>query len=251
MLENANNPENKFVRYQYAETRLEPIWECLISILEDPENVIPKLEEYTFKNSNAEKAKEKITQCEKQIETLKEQRARVSTAFMYKGLSEEEYKNNLDECATRIEEFENQKSKFEQMLVKREERKDRNEVLKKLYQKIKVRLNNASYEDRQYILRLFVERINLFHKQNYAEVFFRFPTSTRVVESEGVMPVSQKDDLRLILHVKTLSKQERSRNLLVSNRDRGHGRVPGIRPPRHRIPSPAHGRGVREHLKGA
>ncbi|MFA7302456.1 MAG: hypothetical protein WC030_01790 [Candidatus Paceibacterota bacterium] len=217
MLENANNPENKFVRYQYAETRLEPIWECLISILEDPENVIPKLEEYTFKNSNAEKAKDKIAQCEKQIQTLKEQRARISTAFMYKGLSEEEYKRNLDECATRIEEFENQKAKFEQMLVKREERKDRNDVLKKLYQKIRTRLKNASYEDKQYILRLFVERINLFHKQNYAEVFFRFPVSTRVDKDERIMSVSQRDDMRLIIHVKTLSKQERSRNLLVSN----------------------------------
>ena len=67
-----------------------------------------------------------------------------------------------------MEEVENQKAKFEQMLVKRQDRKDRNDVLKELYQKIKVRLNTANYSDQQYILRLFIERINLFHKQNYA-----------------------------------------------------------------------------------
>ena len=88
MLENANNPANKFIRYQYSETRLEPIWECLTSILKDPENVIPRLEEYTFKNSNTNKAQEGIVQCEKQIHTLKEQRTRISKAYVYKGTTE-------------------------------------------------------------------------------------------------------------------------------------------------------------------
>lgn len=225
MLENLNNPNNKFIRYQYAETRLEPIWECLISILKDPENVIPRLEEYTFKNSNAKKAKDKIIQCEKQIEMMKSQRSRISTAFMYQGIPEKEYKKNLNECNKRIEEFENQKSKFEQMLVKRDEREDRSFILKNLYQKIKVRLESASYEDKQYILRLFVERINLFHKQNYAEVFFRFPSSVRVASDKHVNVVSQQEDMKLILHVKTLSEHQRRAEILKSNPGMYHVQV--------------------------
>lgn len=217
MLENANNPENKFVRYQYAETRLEPIWECLVSILEDPENVIPKLEEYTFKNSDSDKAKEKIAQCEKQIQSLLEQRARITRAFMFKSLPEAECEAHLKECNESIESMENQKAKFEQLLIKREERKDRGAVLKKLYQQIKTRLENVSYEDKQYILRLFIERINLFPKKNYAEVFFRFPIGTRVIDDERIEPVSQQDSMRLILHIKTLSEHERRRDILVSN----------------------------------
>lgn len=217
MLENANNPENKFVRYQYAETRLEPIWECLVSILKDPENVIPKLEEYTFKNSNADKAKEKIAQCEKQIQSLLEQRARITRAFMFKGLPEEECEAHLKECNESIESAENQKAKFEQLLVKREERKDRSVILQKLYKQIKTRLENVSYEDKQYILRLFIERINLFPKRNYAEVFFRFPIATRITDNERVEAVSQQDSMRLILHIKTLSEHERRRDILVSN----------------------------------
>ncbi|MFA5736697.1 MAG: hypothetical protein WC893_00830 [Candidatus Paceibacterota bacterium] len=217
MLENANNPENKFVRYQYAETRLEPIWECLVSILKDPENVIPKLEEYTFKNSSAEKANEKIAQCEKQIKSLLEQRARITRAFMFKSLPEKECEQHLKECNENIEAMENQKAKFEQVLIKRDERKDRGVVLKKLYEQIKTRLENVSYEDKQYILRLFIERINLFPKKNYAEVFFRFPVSTRVMSDKHIEPVSQQDNMRLILHIKTLSQHERSRDLLVAN----------------------------------
>ena len=204
MLENPNNPENKFIRYQYAESRLEPIWDSLVSILKDPENVIPRLEEYTFKNSSAEKAKKGVTQCEKQLDILKEQRSRISTVFVYKGIPEKEYKKSLSECNSKIEEVESQKFKFEQMLVKREESKDRNKIIQDLYEKIKTRLDNLSYEDKQYILKLFVERINLFHKRNYAEVFFRFPCSTHIDEDKHTKNVSQ-ENTKLVLSIKTLS----------------------------------------------
>jgi len=216
MFQKRDNLED-FVRVQYAETRLEPIWECLVSILQDPENVIPKLEEYTFKSATEQKAREKIRVCEKHIEAIESQRARVVQVYVDGGIYEKDYKMQLDDCNMRILQYQNQKQKYQQRLVKREERKDRNEILKKLYSKIKHRLENPSYEDKQYILHLFIERINLFHRENYAEVFFRFPTSFNVKHREGINVVSQPNDLHLVLHIKTLSERERRRDLLVSN----------------------------------
>ncbi len=212
--------ENNSIRVQYAETRLEPIWDCLVSILKDPQNVIPKLEEYTFKSANSEKARERIFNCEKQIESITRQRARVVRVFLDGGIFQKDYKEQLDECNARILDYQNQKTKYEQMLVKRDERKDRDQILKGLYGKIKARLENTTYEDKQYILRLFVERINLFHKQNYAEVFFSFPSSTLVTPNEVSKVVSQPNDLKLVLHVKTLSERERRHDILVSNLNR-------------------------------
>ncbi len=225
--------ENNSIRVQYAETRLEPIWDSLVSILKDPVHVIPQLEEYTFKSANETKARGKIYQCEKQIESILSQRSRIVRVFTDGGIYEKDYKEQLDDCNARILEYQNQKTKYEQMLVKRDERKDRDEILKKLYKQIKVRLENASYEDKQYILRLFVERINLFHKQNYAEVFFRFPASTDVKPSETSKVVSQPNDLRLVLHVKTLSERERRQEIMVTNINRMYhkkGLVPSATP---------------------
>lgn len=216
MLQRADQ-NKKFVRVQYAETRLEPIWDALVAILKDPANVIPKLEEYTFKNANAQKAQEKIRLCEKQIEALERQRARVVQVFMDGAIYEKEYKEHLDDCNSRILSYQNQKTKYQQILVKREERHDRDEILKKLYKKIQDRLDNPTYEDKQYIVHLFIERINLFHRYNYAEVFFRFPVSLNVKTSEDVKVAIKPDDLRLVLHVKTLSETERRREIMFSN----------------------------------
>lgn len=205
--------ENKHIRVQYAETRLEPVWDCLVSILKDPENVIPQLEEYTFKSSNSEKAQDKILQCDKQIGNITEQRARVVRVFLDGGISEKEYKEQINDCNARILECNNQKNKFQQMLIKRDERGDRDKILKKLYKQVCTRLETTNYEDRQFILRLFIERINLFHLQNYAEVFFRFPASINMKQDETTKVISQQNDLKLILHVKTISEHERRRDL--------------------------------------
>jgi hypothetical protein len=215
MFQKRENKED-FTRVQYSETRLEPIWDCLVSILKDPCNVIPKLEEYTFKSDTEKNAREKIQQSDKQIESIESQRIRIVTAFVDGGLEEKDYKEQLNECNSRISQHQNQKKKWEQMLVKREVRKDRNEILNGLYEKIKQRLETADYDDKRYILHLFVERINLFHKNNYAEVFFKFPTSTNVKLDEGINVISHQDDLHLILHVKTLSERERSQEIMVS-----------------------------------
>lgn len=230
MFQKRDNLEN-FVRVQYAETRLEPIWDCLVSILKDPENIIPKLEEYTFKSATEQNAREKIRVCEKHIEALEAQRGRVVKVYVDGGLNEKEYKEQLDDCNTRILQYQNQKRKYQQMLVKRDERTDRNEILKNLYTKVKERLENASYEDKQYILHLFVERINLFHKSNYAEVFFKFPVSTTVKHGEGVSVVSQPNDFHLVLHVKTLSERERRHDIVVSNLNRLYNKKGGLQAP--------------------
>jgi chromosome segregation ATPase len=216
MSENLLTTKEKAIRIQYAETRLEqPIWDCLCSILKDPENVIPKLEEYTFKSAVVNPHK-RIAEAEEQIKLYTRKRGRISLAFTNGGFTEKEYQHELSNCNSRIAEFTQQIAKFRQLLVKQTERKDRDEILRNLYQKVKARLENASYEDKQFIVHLFIERINLFHKSNYAEVVFRFPATTNVMLN-SVNKISKENDLYLVLHVKTLSQRERSRNLLIAN----------------------------------
>jgi hydroxypyruvate isomerase len=81
---------------------------------------------------------------------------------------------------------------------------------------LKTRLTELDYAGQQYILRLFVERITLFHKQGYAEVVFKFPTHT-ALPSDIPVSVSQGNQMRLVLHVKILTEKERQSQRLKSN----------------------------------
>jgi site-specific DNA recombinase len=213
-----NNSESQQndIHGQCAETRLLPIWDTLVSILKDPENTIPQLEEYTFKNSNEARTVKKIADLNKQIGTVKEQRQRIARAYTDMGIEQDEYESEMKEKRARQKELEVQRQKLSQTLLKKKEQKNRNEVIAKLFEKFQTKLDTVAYEQRQYILRLFVERITLFHKQNYAEVVFKFPTKTSV---PTVVPaeISGDGQMRLVLHVKIKSEHQRRQEILKNN----------------------------------
>jgi site-specific DNA recombinase len=210
-------------RVQYAESRINPIWDCLVGILSDPDNTLPKLEEYTFKNSNRKKSEQKLIELTTQITTLKDKEQRIAYAFIEGGFAENEYKDQLSECRKRIHELEDERNKCQQLVVKQGEQKNRGVILKRLFKQVQARLETTTYEDKYYILRLFIERISLFPDKNYAEVFFRFPMGTTIPQNVGAEPVPGKNML-LALHVKTLSEKERRREVLKATPGMNHTR---------------------------
>jgi site-specific DNA recombinase len=206
------------IRVQYGESRLYPIWECLVSILQDPVNTLPKLEEYTFRNSNRDKTEHKMAQLDTHINESRQREGRVIRAYMDGGLKAEDYARELAEARKRTAEFEKDKKKLQQLLMKQVERKDRDEVITKLFIQVEERLDNATYEEKQQILNLFVERITLFYDHNYAEVVFKFPSTANLSRAKNIELVSRNDDLTLTLHVKTLSREERGRQMFYGRK---------------------------------
>lgn len=104
------------------------------------------------------------------------------------------------------EQLEREIARLQQGLITKEDAQNREEALKSLFSKIGERLEHATYEDKKGILHLFVDRITLFAKQNYAEVVFKFPTST-VMSSLKIESPSQ-ESIPLFLNIKTLPYQE-------------------------------------------
>jgi len=204
-----HNPEG-----QCAETRLLPIWTTLVDILSNPDNVLPRLEEYTFKNRNGVKTLKKVTELEEQIKNLIGQQNRIAIAYADMNITEEQYRQYVRENKERISELTIEKDKLNQSLLKADELANRNEILKKLFKQYKSRLETISYEEQQYILRLFVEKVSLYINDNYAEVVFRFPANIKKSESEQS---SQNEKMRLVLHVKILNEVQRRREILKSN----------------------------------
>lgn len=201
---------------QCAETRLITIWDTLVSILKDPANTIPQLEEYTFKNSNEAQTVKKIAELDKQLVTINEQQVRIVRAYTDLGIEQDEYESMIKEKRSRQKELEIQKQKLSQTLLKKQEQHNRNEVITQLFEKLKSKLDTVTYEQQQYILRLFVERITLKHKENFAEVVFKFPIST-TVSTIAPTDITTDGQMRLVVHVKVLSEKQRSADLLRNN----------------------------------
>jgi hypothetical protein len=201
---------------QCAETRLITIWDTLVSILKDPANTIPQLEEYTFKNSNEAQTVKKIAELDKQLVTINEQQVRIVRAYTDLGIEQDEYESMIKEKRSRQKELEIQKQKLSQTLLKKQEQHNRNEVITQLFEKLKSKLDTVTYEQQQYILRLFVERITLKHKENFAEVVFKFPINT-TVSTLAPSDITTDGQMRLVVHVKVLSEKQRSADLLRGN----------------------------------
>jgi site-specific DNA recombinase len=203
-----NNPEG-----QCAESRLIPIWDTLVAILSDPKNVIPQLEEYTFKTSNETKVKKQLTQLEKQMEILQTKKQRVQEVYLDAQMDKDDYNERMKQIRKDEKDITIQKQKLSQTLLKKTEREDRDVIITGLLEKLKNKLGNLSYEQQQYILRLFIEKITLYHRKGYAEVVFKFPTNTTVPKSVPAS-VSEGKHMRLVLHVKILSEKERRQQII-------------------------------------
>jgi hypothetical protein len=125
------------------------------------------------------------------------------------NLAEDDYRKLIKDNKERINTLVIEKDKLTQSLLKADELANRNDIIKKLFKQYESRLANVSYEEQQYILRLFVEKISLFIKENYAEVVFRFPATIKT----GGEQVSQNEKMRLVLHIKILSEYERRKDI--------------------------------------
>ncbi len=216
-----NNPEG-----QCAESRLIPIWDTLVAILSDPKNVIPQLEEYTFKTSSVVKVKKELAQLEKQFDTLQTKKQRIQEVYLEAQMDKDDYNNRMKQLRKDEKDLTIQKQKLSQMLLKQDEQKDRDKIIQSLYGALRARLHNVTYEEQQYILRLFVEKITLHHKKGYAEVAFKFPLNTNVPTTAPVS-MTEGRHMRLVLHVRIKSEYDRRKEILISN--------PGMYSPKNKV----------------
>ena len=200
---------------QCAESRLMPIWDTLVAILNDPKNVIPQLEEYTFKTSSVVKVKKELAQLERQFEILLVKKQRIQDVYLEAQMDKDDYNRRMKQVRKEEKDLTIHKQKLSQLLLKQCEQKDRDEIIQSLYSKLQARLQDATYEEQQYILRLFVEKITLYHKKGFAEVAFKFPLNTKVPTSAPAS-VTEGKHMRLVLHVKILSEKERRLQIFKS-----------------------------------
>lgn len=205
---------------QYAESRLEPIWETLVDILKNPKNLREPLERYSFKVVDADSINIKQTRNNDKIKDLDSKLRKLAVLFVNNESVElSDFKKMESEYSNEKEKLLSENLKLGQSLLTKKDTQNREVVLEELYEKIKDKLDNVSYEDKKYIIHLFIERITLHAKSNYTEVIFKFPTTT--VISNTSLDVSQPN-MPVFLNVKTYSENEIRSMCIKANPLMGH-----------------------------
>lgn len=200
---------------QYAESRLEPIWETLVDILKNPKNLREPLERYSFKVVNNDSIKLKQTRNNDKIKDIDSKLKKIAMLFINnESVDLADFKRMESEYSSEKEKLINENLKLEQSLLTKKDTRNREVVLEELYEKVKDKLDNVSYEDKKYVIHLFIERITLHARSNYAEVIFKFPTTT--VISNTSLDVSQPN-MPLFLNVKTYSEGEVRSKIIEAN----------------------------------
>ena len=88
--------------------------------------------------------------------------------------SKEEYVERVKNNEKRTSELNAQRANFLSMIVSSTEKNERIGVIKKLYEDIKDRIENASYDVQTSLLRVFAKRIDLDFATNTADACFSF-----------------------------------------------------------------------------
>ena len=199
---------------QYAESRLEPIWDCLKGILQNPRNIKPQLERYKFKGENKEDIKIKIADLRKKIKSIEIKEGKLISLYLdQESMNEKQYNEIYTANKQEKEKTQTEIMKLEQSFVKGKDEQDRRLVIESLCAEVRSKLDTVGYEEKEKIIHLFIDRINLFQRSNYAEVVFKFSQKETVILPNS----APKGDLKLILDVKTHSEREMRIMILKSN----------------------------------
>src|SRR3989338_8951965 len=201
---------------QYAETRLEPVWESLKEILKHPDNMLKPLEKYIYQEENPENVKERLEQIAVELSTVREKQSRVDELYINGQLEQQKYREHSNANGIEEKKISDEASRLRQSLLTKKEKTDRTFAIKQAYEQIKERLDSVSYDEKSEIVRLFVERITLHAKEDYASVVFTFPGSTETATVKLGEKVSQKNkSFPLVLNIRTVSELERRREIMA------------------------------------
>ena len=131
--------------------------------------------ENLVKSDGTKQLSAKVTEIEKEIQKLKNERGRINTAYLdMETLTKEEYVERVKNNEKRTSELNAQRANLLSVIVSSTEKNERVGVIKGLYDSIKDKIENASYDVQTSLLRVFANRIDLNFATNTADVSFKF-----------------------------------------------------------------------------
>ncbi len=163
-----------------GETRLLSIWDTIEELLKRPEYMMDKLKDYDI-TMPIKDTKEKLEETEKRLKAIASKRKRIDQVYEVSNTMDYvDYQKKIDECKKEEEKLRNEVALLNQKMLRKNEIKASADHFRKLYDELKTRIQNATYEEKSDIIHLLVDKITLYKDKEMAEVKMKVPINSQL-----------------------------------------------------------------------
>lgn len=214
-----------------SESRLEPIWNDIRDLLENPTYMFSELDRRTKGPASSNDTKGKLEEAEKRVKAILRKKQKIDHVYLESdSMDYPSYKKKLMECKREEDEIRREIVALRQRILQEEKIEDNVESIKQLYEKLRDTLNNTSYENKSKIIHLLVNKITLYKDKNEVEVELNIPNHDSIEsqflfssEESKVKLCDNRQDVghpiaTFIFKVKLADLKEQRREILSRNR---------------------------------
>jgi hypothetical protein len=140
-----------------------------------------KFEKCSNQKSRKAEIERKLTEIEKKLDFLDQKEKRLAKLYSEGIIEIEVYKKEWQECKEEKTRVLKEKEELSQLLLTEEEKRKRIDALKTLYQGVKDRLEDASYEIKHQLIQWLVEKIII--KEPDLEIIYNLPFKESILNA--------------------------------------------------------------------
>lgn len=163
-----------------AESRLEPIWDNIKDILQNPSYMLKKINKYLNKPLDKKDIREKLKTTEERLGAIIRKRSKINQVFLDSdSMDYNAYQSLLAESKKIEDKLRTEIKFFGQKLISDKESKVTATNIKHLHSEISQKLNEISYENKAKIIHLLTKKITVYRNKNEATVELNIPIIPR------------------------------------------------------------------------
>jgi site-specific DNA recombinase len=136
-----------------------PIWEKLVSVLINPKIAFEQIEKIQKKNTDIRGCEDRLNEIESLLSKTRNKEKRLLDLYLDGKLEKDAFESKLSEIKEDLSKLKSEKIRYENMLISSKEKGLRINSLQALYAKFKEKLENATYEQKKEVIRMFIEKL--------------------------------------------------------------------------------------------
>ena len=171
---------------------MESVWDTLKELLMNPEYMLEKLRDYDIPIPSDE-TRDKLEQTSDRLVIIQQRRKRISQVYESSGVMDyADFQKKIDECKRDEDKIKNEISLLNQKILRKDEIKASAEHFENLFEELKDKIMNATYEEKSEVIHLLVEKIHIYKYKELAEVRLNVPVFPTPIIGEGENDQSSK-----------------------------------------------------------
>lgn len=170
---------------EVGETRLDSVWDTLKELLMNPEYMLEKLRDFDT-SVPTDETRGKLEQANDRLVIIQQRKKRISQVYESSGIMDyADFQKKIDECKRDEERAKNEISLLTQKVLRKDEVKASAEHFENLFDELKDKILNATYEEKSEVIHLLVEKVHIYRHKELAEVRLNVPVLPSPIIGNG------------------------------------------------------------------